>query len=61
MAKVKVDKALCTGCGVCVDMCPDIFQLGADGLADVVKEGDCGGTSMEEVVSGCPVNAIIIE
>lgn len=61
MAKIKVDKSLCTGCGICVESCPEIFQLGADGTADVVKEGECGSSSMEDVVASCPVNAIIIE
>ncbi len=61
MVKIKIDKSLCTGCGLCADMCPEIFQLGADGLAEVIKEGECGGTSMEDVVASCPVNAIILE
>jgi len=61
VAKVKVDKSLCTGCGVCVDQCPEIFQIGSDGLAEAVKEGECGSMSLEDVAASCPVNAIIIE
>jgi len=56
--KAIVDKSLCTGCSICAEMCPEIFHLGADGLAEVTKEGECSTCSMEEVVSSCPVNAI---
>lgn len=56
--KAVVDKSLCTGCGLCVDMCPEIFQLSADGLADVSKEGECASCDLEEVASSCPANAI---
>jgi ferredoxin len=58
----KVDKDTCTGCGLCVDACPDVFEL-AGGLA-VVKDcpippalaGRC-----QDAVHGCPVNAIAFE
>jgi len=58
--KAVIDKSLCTGCGLCVDNCPEIFQMSADGLAQVIKEGDCESCSLEEVVSSCPVNCIEI-
>ena len=31
----KVDHDLCIGCGVCSDVCPDVFEMGDDGLAHV--------------------------
>jgi len=61
MAKAKVDKALCTGCGICIDACPEVFALGADGLAEAISDKECAGTTLEEVASSCPVNAINIE
>ena len=51
--RVKLDKSLCIGCGSCVGLYPDDFQLGDDGLAEVIT-----GEADEEAVSVCPVGAI---
>ena len=58
--KAAVDGSLCTGCGVCSDACPEVFQLGADGLAQVVSEGECGSCSLEDMAERCPANAITV-
>jgi len=50
-----IDKSVCTGCGVCVDVCPteaivaesDKFEIVAD---DCIDCGICAGV--------CPVEAI---
>jgi ferredoxin len=26
--KTRVDENLCTGCGICVDLCPEVFENG---------------------------------
>ncbi|MFA6170192.1 MAG: ferredoxin [Candidatus Margulisiibacteriota bacterium] len=56
---VSVDQALCIGCGVCVDMCPDVFTLTAEGKAQAVKN-DCESCSLEDIATACPVEAINI-
>ena len=35
--KVWIDQDLCTGDGICAEICPDIFEMHTDGLA-YVKE-----------------------
>ena len=35
MAKVTIDEAACVGCGLCVNVCPDVFELTDDGIAKV--------------------------
>ncbi len=58
--KAIVDKSLCTGCGLCADACPEIFQIGGEGLAEVLKESSCSSCDLEEVEDICPVDAISI-
>ena len=60
--KVRVDKDLCTGCGLCVDTVPDVFEL-VDDLASVkvatVKK--LLYDDVKEAAADCPAEAIIIE
>ena len=35
--KAKVNKDLCIGCGACAAIVPDVFQIGDDGLAEVIE------------------------
>ena len=51
----------CIGCGLCADTCPEIFQMGDDGLA---HGGDVPETQLgaaQEARDGCPVGAIDIQ
>jgi ferredoxin len=56
---VKVDKEKCIGCGLCENICPEIFQLGKDGKAQVkdAKLGK-GNEKCKEAAESCPVQAI---
>lgn len=38
--KVWIDQDLCTGDGICAEICPDIFYMHSDGLAYVKAEGE---------------------
>ncbi|HEY5303258.1 MAG TPA: ferredoxin [Acidimicrobiales bacterium] len=75
--KVWIDQDLCTGDGLCEEICPEVFTLLDDGLA-YVKEGsdvmsDPGGSAgVAQVPSGladavteaseeCPGECIFIE
>lgn len=60
MAKVIVDEALCTGCGLCASNCPDVFEIGEDNIAHVVSN-DCKDCDLKDVADQCPVNAISVK
>lgn len=51
---VWIDNKLCTGCGRCVDTCPEGFAMEGD-LA-IVK--NAGAPCVGDAVAACPVNAI---
>ena len=60
--KAIVDKDLCTGCGLCVDTCPEVFELEADvAVVKVDTVPDEVGGSVKEAAQNCPVEAIKIE
>ena len=56
--KIIIDQELCIGCGVCENLCPEVFELQDDGKAKVINNENC---DCEEVVNNCPVGAIKIE
>jgi len=60
--KAKVDPDTCTGCGLCVETCPEVFEMPgevATAKADIVpKEFE---DACREAAEGCPVEAISIE
>lgn len=55
MAKYKVNKNKCLGCGLCTVECPEGIELTEEGKAKVIdskKVDDCGGQKI------CPYGAI---
>ena len=75
--RVWIDQDLCTGDGLCIDHCPDVFAQLEDGIAYVVEAGevqnDPGGSGSPAWVSvrhqqaaidaalACPGECIFIE
>ena len=61
--KACVDAELCTGCGPCVDICPEVFELNDEGIA-IVKVNPVPPDveeSCREAADNCPTEAISIE
>lgn len=59
--EVKIDKELCTGCGLCEETCPDIFRLNEDeDVAEVIKTDydETDEECIEEAIDSCPTEAI---
>ena len=55
---IEIDKDLCIGCGACTATFPEVFALGDDGLAEVVKEEI--NDDVEMAKDSCPTEAIKI-
>ena len=59
--KASIDDNLCTGCGLCADSCPEVFEMRDDKA--VVKVKGIPEDSIEcaeEAASNCPVEAISV-
>lgn len=52
----------CTACGLCVDTCPEVFQMGDD-IAEVIVDEIPSGeeAAAQQAADECPVEAIVIE
>lgn len=60
--KAVVDPDLCTGCELCVDTCPEVFEMDDDiakVIVDVVPADaeECA----QEAAESCPAEAISVE
>jgi len=60
--KVRVDPELCTGCGPCAEVCPEVFEIRDNVSVVLVKDvpPEFEG-AVREAAEACPVSANIIE
>ena len=58
--KVKVDKEICIGCGLCPVVCPEVFVIDDDGKSGVIvmEVPNNSIDNVKEAEEGCPVAAI---
>lgn len=60
--KASIDRSGCISCGLCANICPEVFHIADDGLADV--NGDITADTeneAQEAADSCPVTVITIE
>ena len=59
--KVRIEDT-CTACGLCVDTCPDVFEMGDDIAQVIVDEVPEGlEAEVQQAVDECPSESIIVE
>jgi len=71
MAKIIQQRDKCIGCGTCVAVCPDFWQMDSDGKSTLKGAKDAGANKFEleiqevgcnkEAASSCPVQIITVE
>jgi len=59
--KIEIDELLCSGCGICVDICPDVFEIGDNGIVYVKHFNSDNQDCIAEAAENCPRSAIILE
>ncbi len=51
---ISVDQNKCIGCGLCAGMCPEVFQMNADGKSEVIAQAD--KPCAQNAAASCPVS-----
>jgi len=60
--KAIVDEEECTGCGLCTETCPEVFDLSDDVASVIVDEvPEDAIDTCKQAAEECPVEAISIE
>jgi len=59
--KVRIEDT-CTACGLCVDTCPEVFEMGSDIAQVTVDEVPSEfEETAQQAADECPAEAIIVE
>ncbi len=53
-----VDQEVCIGCGVCVELVPDVFRMTEEQLAEVFDPRGAPEETIREAMEACPVSCI---
>ena len=59
MYQIVIDRSLCSGFGMCVDLAPDLIEVGPDGIA-TLRVGSTADPNVLEAAAQCPMGAISI-
>jgi ferredoxin len=62
MMKATVDKSLCMGCGLCPDICPEVFEMDGDQAVTKAEKVPAGAEdACREAAQQCPTGAIKVD
>jgi ferredoxin len=57
--KIEVNKENCIGCGLCVNICPEVFAIDENGKSEVLEDNiEKFKNAIDDSIRSCPVNAI---
>lgn len=60
VAKIVIDRESCIGCGTCVALAPETFELDEEGKAKV-KNGQDSPEDIQNAIESCPTKVIKYE
>ncbi len=58
MKKPVINEELCIGCGVCVSVAPDVFEMNDENKATVKADAKIDEATVQDAIDQCPVQAI---
>ena len=56
--KIEIDREGCIGCGLCAEICPEVFRIAEDGLSTVLPGANGSDDKIAEAAENCPVDVI---
>ena len=59
--KPVIDLSDCIRCGVCQDVCPEVFRLNDAGYIEVMEMTDYPRSDVDEAIKNCPADCIAWE
>ncbi len=60
--QAEIDRSGCIACGLCSEICPEVFQMADDGLAEAYQAPTPDNIdSAHEAEESCPVSVISVE
>ena len=61
--RASIDRDGCIGCELCSQICPDVFRMDDEGLAEVYTNPipEDSEESTQEAADNCPVGVITVE
>lgn len=61
--KAIIDREGCISCGLCEQICPEVFRMAKDGLAEVFADPvpESAKSAAVEAQESCPVSVITVE
>ncbi|MCL5986149.1 MAG: ferredoxin [Actinobacteria bacterium] len=60
ISDIRVDKDLCTSCGNCIEIAPEVFEYDEDELSQVKNKAGADDETILEAAKSCPSDAIIV-
>lgn len=53
-----VDRSLCVGSTSCMQIAPSVYELGDDGIAQVIDPSGDDVDAIQEAIDSCPAQAL---